>query len=173
MPPGRTSPSRLFPTSFRLTRLARSPHDDPWRLRWLLWPQAGFVVAITLVAYTGILARVPWLPVPSPPPTDRLDAPSPEPEPVVAEPVVAEPVVAEPADSPDAPSLSPHAERASAARTDRVVRETTGVKYCKYGTSRASRRFHAERPDSRLLGDVVSMPVDPIGDVAACSGVTI
>ena len=44
--------------------LARTPRDDPWRWRWLLWPQLGFVVAITLVAYTGALSGAPWLSIP-------------------------------------------------------------------------------------------------------------
>ena len=45
---------------------ARAEPDDPWRLRWLLWPQLGLVLAITLVAYTGTFARghVTWLRVP-------------------------------------------------------------------------------------------------------------
>ncbi len=45
---------------------ANAAPDDPWRLRWLLWPQLGLVLAISLVAYTGTFAsgRVPWLTVP-------------------------------------------------------------------------------------------------------------
>lgn len=45
---------------------ARARVDDPWRHRWLLWPQLGLVLAISLVAYTGALAsgRIWWLRVP-------------------------------------------------------------------------------------------------------------
>jgi membrane-associated phospholipid phosphatase len=48
-----------------LTR-ARAAPDDPWRLRWLLWPQVGLVLAISLVAYTGALAggQIVWLRLP-------------------------------------------------------------------------------------------------------------
>ncbi len=40
--------------------------DDPWRWRFILWPQLGLVTAISLVAYTGALSggRVAWLGVP-------------------------------------------------------------------------------------------------------------
>ncbi len=43
--------------------LARSTPGDPWRWRWLLWPQLGLVLAISLVAYTGLFSRgnLPWL----------------------------------------------------------------------------------------------------------------
>lgn len=43
-----------------------TPRTDPWRLRWLLWPQIGLVACITLVAYTGAFSggRAPWLAVP-------------------------------------------------------------------------------------------------------------
>lgn len=46
--------------------LAHTPKRDPWRWRWLLWPQLGAVVAITLLAYTGAFSggRVPWLALP-------------------------------------------------------------------------------------------------------------
>ncbi|MEM9459370.1 MAG: VanZ family protein [Myxococcota bacterium] len=45
---------------------ARAAPDDPWRLRWLLWPQLGLVLAISLVAYTGVFAggRTAWLALP-------------------------------------------------------------------------------------------------------------
>ncbi|MCA9704700.1 MAG: VanZ family protein [Myxococcales bacterium] len=45
---------------------ARAAADDPWRLRWLLWPQLGLVLAITLVAYTGAFAHggAAWLRLP-------------------------------------------------------------------------------------------------------------
>ena len=49
--------------------LTYSPRADPWRWRWLLWPQLGFVVAITLIAYTGALSGAPWLALPG---TDKL-----------------------------------------------------------------------------------------------------
>jgi len=49
--------------------LSHTPRDDPWRWRWLLWPQLGFVVAITLVAYTGALSGAPWLSLPG---TDKV-----------------------------------------------------------------------------------------------------
>jgi membrane-associated phospholipid phosphatase/predicted outer membrane lipoprotein len=49
--------------------LSYAPRTDPWRLRWLLWPQLGFVVAITLVAYTGALSGQPWLALPG---TDKV-----------------------------------------------------------------------------------------------------
>ncbi|MEM6293354.1 MAG: VanZ family protein [Myxococcota bacterium] len=46
--------------------LRHAPRNDPWRLRWLLWPQLGLVVAITLVAYTGAFSaqNAPWLTLP-------------------------------------------------------------------------------------------------------------
>lgn len=44
--------------------LAHAPRDDPWRWRWLLWPQLGLVTAITMLAYTGALAGAPWLALP-------------------------------------------------------------------------------------------------------------
>lgn len=45
---------------------ARAAPDDPWRLRWLLWPQLGLVLAISLVAYTGVFAQghLVWLRLP-------------------------------------------------------------------------------------------------------------
>jgi len=45
---------------------ANTSRTDPWRWRWLLWPQLGLVVAATLVAYTGAFSgsNVPWLGVP-------------------------------------------------------------------------------------------------------------
>ena len=45
---------------------ALAARDDPWRWRWLLWPQLGLVLAVTLAAYTGAFAggRVPLLRVP-------------------------------------------------------------------------------------------------------------
>jgi len=45
-----------------VVRLRAAP-EDPWRLRWLLWPQMGLVMAISLVAYTGAFSRgdIPWL----------------------------------------------------------------------------------------------------------------
>jgi len=49
-----------------LVARARSARDDPWRARWLLWPQLGLVLAVTLVAYTGAFAQghAAWLRVP-------------------------------------------------------------------------------------------------------------
>ncbi len=46
--------------------LAHAPRSDPWRWRWLLWPQVGAVFAISLLAYTGAFSggRVPWLTLP-------------------------------------------------------------------------------------------------------------
>ena len=49
--------------------LSHTPRSDPWRWRWLLWPQLGFVIAITLVAYTGALSGAPWLSLPG---TDKV-----------------------------------------------------------------------------------------------------
>lgn len=45
---------------------ARASSRDPWRHRWLLWPQLGLVLTISLVAYTGTFAdgRVWWLRLP-------------------------------------------------------------------------------------------------------------
>ena len=36
---------------------ARASPDDRWRHRWLLWPQLGLVLAVSLVAYTGTFAH--------------------------------------------------------------------------------------------------------------------
>jgi len=49
-----------------LVSRSRSGRSDPWRLRWLLWPQVGLVLVISLAAYTGTLASVhqPWLRIP-------------------------------------------------------------------------------------------------------------
>ena len=46
--------------------LRHASAKDPWRLRWLLWPQLGLVLAITLVAYTGAFSaqNAPWLTLP-------------------------------------------------------------------------------------------------------------
>ncbi len=46
--------------------LTHASRTDPWRWRWLLWPQLGLVVAATLVAYTGALSgsNVAWLAIP-------------------------------------------------------------------------------------------------------------
>ncbi len=46
--------------------LNNSPRTDPWRWRWLLWPQLGLVVAATLVAYTGAFSgsNTAWLSIP-------------------------------------------------------------------------------------------------------------
>lgn len=44
--------------------LCHTPSSDRWRWRWLLWPQLGFVAAITMLAYTGALASRPWLSLP-------------------------------------------------------------------------------------------------------------
>lgn len=44
--------------------LCHTPRSDRWRWRWLLWPQLGFVVAITMAAYTGAFASQPWLALP-------------------------------------------------------------------------------------------------------------
>ncbi len=45
-----------------VVRLRAGP-DDPWRLRWVLWPQVGLVLAVTVVAYTGAFSRgdLVWL----------------------------------------------------------------------------------------------------------------
>lgn len=45
---------------------ARAPLHDPWRLRWVLWPQLGLVLSVSLVAYTGVFARghLGWLRLP-------------------------------------------------------------------------------------------------------------
>lgn len=44
--------------------LCHTPSSDRWRWRWLLWPQLGFVIAITLAAYTGAFSSQPWLALP-------------------------------------------------------------------------------------------------------------
>lgn len=49
--------------------LSHTPRTDPWRWRWLLWPQLGFVGAITLLAYTGALSGAAWLKLPG---TDKV-----------------------------------------------------------------------------------------------------
>ncbi|MCX4241813.1 VanZ family protein [Paraliomyxa miuraensis] len=45
---------------------SRTERHDPWRWRWLLWPQLGLVLAITVAAYAGALGggRLPWLRTP-------------------------------------------------------------------------------------------------------------
>ncbi|MEM7153495.1 MAG: VanZ family protein [Myxococcota bacterium] len=45
---------------------ARAAPRDPWRHRWLLWPQLGLVLAVTLIAYTGAFSRSQlwWLALP-------------------------------------------------------------------------------------------------------------
>lgn len=47
--------------------IGSTPRDDPWRLRWLLWPQIGLVACITLVAYTGAFSggRALWASIPN------------------------------------------------------------------------------------------------------------
>lgn len=51
--------------------LTHSSRNDPWRWRWLLWPQLGLVVAATLVAYTGAFSgsNGAWLSIPG---TDKV-----------------------------------------------------------------------------------------------------
>lgn len=51
--------------------LTHSSRTDPWRWRWLLWPQLGLVVAATLVAYTGAFSgsNAAWLAIPG---TDKV-----------------------------------------------------------------------------------------------------
>ncbi len=46
--------------------VATGSRGDPWRLRWVLWPQVGLVAAVSPAAYTGSLAEAPpaWLQVP-------------------------------------------------------------------------------------------------------------
>jgi len=46
--------------------LARAQSGDRFRHRWLLWPQLGLVLAVSLVAYTGTFSsgNVAWLRVP-------------------------------------------------------------------------------------------------------------
>lgn len=45
---------------------ARAAPRDPWRLRWVLWPQLGVMLAISVAAYAGALARgdLVWLRLP-------------------------------------------------------------------------------------------------------------
>lgn len=40
---------------------ARAAADDPWRLRWVLWPQLGLVVSVSIAAYSDALAGMGWL----------------------------------------------------------------------------------------------------------------
>lgn len=46
---------------------ARSHQSDPWRLRWILWPQLGIVFAATVGAYAGVFSggNLRWLQVPN------------------------------------------------------------------------------------------------------------
>lgn len=45
---------------------ARAADDDPWRRRWVLWPQLGLVATISLAAYNGTLSSADpaWLRLP-------------------------------------------------------------------------------------------------------------
>ncbi|MBL4688597.1 MAG: VanZ family protein [Nannocystaceae bacterium] len=40
---------------------ARAAANDPWRLRWILWPQLGLVTTISIAAYSDALAGMGWL----------------------------------------------------------------------------------------------------------------
>jgi membrane-associated phospholipid phosphatase len=46
--------------------LSRAVAGDRWRHRWLLWPQLGLVLAVSLVAYTGAFShgQIAWLRAP-------------------------------------------------------------------------------------------------------------
>lgn len=52
-----------------LAAVVRASTDptDRWRLRWILWPQVGLVLAITLAAYAGVFSAGDqrWLRVPN------------------------------------------------------------------------------------------------------------
>lgn len=45
---------------------ARAAPNDRWRHRWVLWPQLGLVLAVSLIAYTGAFSRSQlwWLALP-------------------------------------------------------------------------------------------------------------